>query len=78
MSDQYILGISAYHHDSAAALLRNGEIVAAAHEERFTRKKGGPDFPRHGSLFASMRRASRQPSRPTSASTTSRKIVSAY
>ena len=34
-----ILGISAYYHDSAACLLRDGEIVAAAHEERFTRKK---------------------------------------
>lgn len=34
----YVLGISAYYHDSAAALLRNGVIVAAAHEERFTRK----------------------------------------
>ena len=46
MSDQYILGISAFYHDSAACLLRNGEIVAAASEERFTRKKGDADFPR--------------------------------
>jgi carbamoyltransferase len=46
VSDQYILGISAYYHDSAACLLRNGEIVAACQEERFTRKKGDPDFPR--------------------------------
>ena len=46
MKDQYILGISAYYHDSAACLLRNGEIVAAAQEERFTRKKGDADFPR--------------------------------
>lgn len=45
MSDQYILGISAYYHDSAAALLRNGEIVAACQEERFTRKKGDASFP---------------------------------
>jgi carbamoyltransferase len=44
-SPTYILGISAYYHDSAAALLRDGEIVAAAQEERFTRKKGDPDFP---------------------------------
>ena len=51
MSDQYILGISAYYHDSAAALLRNGEIVAAAQEERFTRKKGDPDFPKHAVAF---------------------------
>ncbi len=41
----YILGISAYYHDSAAALLCDGKIVAAAHEERFTRKKHDPDFP---------------------------------
>ena len=45
MSSTYILGISAYYHDSAAALLKDGEIVAAAQEERFTRKKGDPDFP---------------------------------
>jgi carbamoyltransferase len=42
-----ILGISAYYHDSAAALLRDGEIVAAAQEERFTRKKHDPRFPEH-------------------------------
>lgn len=41
----YILGISAWYHDSAAALLKDGEIVAAAHEERFTRKKHDPSFP---------------------------------
>ena len=41
-----ILGISALYHDSAAALLRDGEIVAAAQEERFTRKKHDPDFPK--------------------------------
>jgi carbamoyltransferase len=40
-----ILGISAYYHDSAAALLVDGEIVAAAHEERFTRKKHDAGFP---------------------------------
>jgi carbamoyltransferase len=44
-SDVHILGISAYCHDSAACLLRNGEIVAAAQEERFTRKKGDHRFP---------------------------------
>jgi len=42
----YILGISAFYHDSAACLLRDGAIVAAAQEERFTRKKGDSDFPR--------------------------------
>jgi carbamoyltransferase len=42
---EYILGISAFYHDSAAALLKDGEIVAAAQEERFTRKKGDASFP---------------------------------
>jgi carbamoyltransferase len=42
-----ILGISAFYHDSAAALVCDGEIVAAAQEERFTRKKHDPGFPRH-------------------------------
>jgi len=40
-----ILGISAFYHDSAACLLRDGEILAAASEERFTRIKGDPSFP---------------------------------
>lgn len=40
-----ILGISAYYHDSAAALIQDGEIIAAAQEERFTRKKHDPGFP---------------------------------
>src|SRR6516164_7735713 len=42
-----ILGISAFYHDSAAALVVDGRIVAAAQEERFTRKKHDPDFPTH-------------------------------
>jgi carbamoyltransferase len=42
-----ILGISAFYHDSAAALVRDGEIVAAAQEERFTRKKHDAAFPAH-------------------------------
>ena len=41
-----VLGISAYYHDAAAALVRDGKIIAAAQEERFTRKKNDPDFPR--------------------------------
>jgi carbamoyltransferase len=45
MSSQYTLGISAYYHDSAACLLRDGEIVAAAQEERFTRIKHDQAFP---------------------------------
>jgi len=43
----YILGISAYYHDSAAALIHNGEIIAAAQEERFSRKKHDYRFPGH-------------------------------
>lgn len=41
----YILGISAFYHDSAAALLKDGEVIAAAQEERFTRKKHDAAFP---------------------------------
>lgn len=40
-----LIGISAYYHDSAAALVRDGAIIAAAQEERFTRKKHDPRFP---------------------------------
>ena len=43
----YILGISAFYHDSAACLLKDGEIIAAAQEERFTRKKHDAGFPTH-------------------------------
>ena len=43
--ENYILGLSCYYHDSAAALLKNGEIVAAAQEERFSRKKHDSGFP---------------------------------
>ena len=42
-----ILGISGYYHDSAACLIKDGSIVAAAQEERFTRKKHDPSFPRN-------------------------------
>ena len=41
----YILGVSAFYHDGAACLIRNGEIVAAAREERFTRRKHDFRFP---------------------------------
>lgn len=47
----YILGISAFYHDSAACLLKGGEIIAAAQEERFTRKKHDYHFPRHAIRF---------------------------
>jgi len=43
----FILGLSAYYHDSAACLLKDGEIIAAAQEERFTRKKHDADFPQN-------------------------------
>ena len=46
-----ILGISAFYHDSAAALVRDGDIVAAAQEERFTRKKHDSRFPAHAVEF---------------------------
>ena len=43
----YILGISAYYHDSAAALIKDGSVIAAAQEERFTRKKHDSRFPKN-------------------------------
>jgi carbamoyltransferase len=46
-----ILGVSAYYHDAAAALIADGNIISAAQEERFTRKKNDPDFPRHAAQF---------------------------
>jgi carbamoyltransferase len=46
-----ILGISAYYHDAAAALARDGKIISAAQEERFTRKKNDSDFPRQATQF---------------------------
>ncbi len=67
---RYILGISAFYHDSAGALLRDGEIVAAAQEERFTRKKGDAGFPLTPRPIASGLPASRQWTSSTSASTT--------
>ncbi len=51
MAATYILGISAFYHDSAACLLRDGEIFAAAQEERFTRKKHDHRFPRHAVAY---------------------------
>jgi len=46
-----ILGISAFYHDSAAALIEDGRIVAAAQEERFTRKKHDPSFPHNAIAY---------------------------
>ena len=41
----YILGISCFYHDAAACLLKDGRVIAAAQEERFTRKKHDQEFP---------------------------------
>ncbi len=49
--NEFILGISAYYHDSAAAIIKDGEIIAAAHEERFTRIKHDPSFPIHAAKY---------------------------
>ena len=46
-----ILGISAFYHDSAAALVVDGVVIAAAQEERFTRKKHESNFPHHAIAF---------------------------
>jgi hypothetical protein len=51
MSASGILGISAFYHDSVACLLRDGEIIAAAQEKRFTRKKGDRAFPTQAVKF---------------------------
>ena len=46
-----ILGISCYFHDASAALLRDGELIAAAEEERFTRRKHDYEFPQNAIDF---------------------------
>ena len=46
-----ILGISAFYHDSAACILKDGKIIAAAQEERFTRKKHDPGYPHNAIEF---------------------------
>ena len=46
-----LLGISCFYHDAAAALVRDGRLVAAVHEERFTRKRHDPDLPRHAVAY---------------------------
>src|SRR5262249_42171598 len=50
-ADVHILGISCYFHDAAAAILRDGELIAAAEEERFTRRKHDYGFPQHAIEF---------------------------
>src|SRR5213595_1544810 len=61
MKPAYILGLSAFYHDSAACLLHDGEIVAAAQEERFTRLKGDSSFPTHAVSYC-LRAANIKPS----------------
>jgi carbamoyltransferase len=51
MPDMNILGISCFYHDSAACLVRDGDILVAAQEERFTRKKHDPGFPKNAIEF---------------------------
>src|SRR6266446_5932997 len=51
MKPRYVLGISAFYHDSAAALLCDGDNVAAASEERFTRRKGDASYPAHAVAY---------------------------
>ena len=46
-----ILGISAFYHDSAACILKDGKIIAAAQEERFTRKKNDSSYPKNAIKF---------------------------
>ena len=47
----YILGVSCFYHDAAAALLHDGDLVAASEEERFSRKKHDSGFPKHAIEF---------------------------
>ena len=47
----YILGISSFYHDSAACIIRDGEIIAATQEERFTRKKHDSNYPKNAIDF---------------------------
>ena len=68
----HILGISCYFHDAAAALLSDGQLVAAAEEERFTRVKHDYGFPKLPFSSASSAAASRPPTWITSLSSRSR------
>src|SRR5258708_1108005 len=61
----HVLGISAFYHDSAACLVRNGQIVAAAQEERFTRRRHDPGFPRNAVNYC-LNEAGIQPSEVSS------------
>ena len=67
----YLIGISAFYHDSAAAVVADGLIVAAAQEERFTRKKNDARFPRHAIQYCLDEAGSNLGQSTTSSSTTS-------
>ena len=67
-----ILGISAFYHDSAAALVEDGRIVAAAQEERFTRRKHDAAFPHHAIAYCLEEAGITADDSITSCSTTSR------
>ena len=56
----YILGVSAFYHDSAACLIESGEIIAAAQEERFTRKKHDAGFPHNAISYCLKKQTSLQ------------------
>ena len=71
-SSTYVLGISCFYHDSAAALLKDGVVIAAGQEERFSRKKHDSGFPIGPSSTCCTRPASGPTSSTRSASTTSR------
>ena len=51
LKKNFIIGISCFYHDSAAVLLRDGEIISAVQEERFSRKKHDPRFPENAIKF---------------------------
>ena len=51
----YIIGISCFYHDSAAVLLKDGEIIVAVQEERFTRKKHDSSFPVNSIMYCTKR-----------------------
>ena len=67
-----VLGISAFYHDSAAALVEDGEVIAAAQEERFTRKKHDAGFPRQAIAYCLAQAGVQLRMSITSSSTTSR------
>jgi carbamoyltransferase len=67
-----VLGLSAFYHDSAAALVVDGTIAAAAQEERFTRKKNDAEFPRAAVAYSSRPAGSNSTKSTRSYSTTSR------